>query len=327
MSLVRAAFFVCGGFLFPGEEGPACGDDRLVWKSGDIELVGTLMLPEGEQPHPLVIFVQGSGCIPRNVPQMREHSLRLTKMGLASFVYDKRGCGESGGDWRKVGLEPLAEDLTGAIKMLAADPRIDSKRIGLMGLSQGAWVSLMGASRERGIAFLVWLSGPPMTPAQQGAEIIRLGMKAKGWDQKSIQKALDLNDAVVNVYRTDTGWEQVAARIEIARAEPWFKDSCVNLQSRDSWNWRWYASFFDYDPVPALQSLKIPFLAIYGSQDQIVPAAKSSRLIDEMRASGFSRTTCILKGVGHYLGGKEGAWPDLYWKQLRRFFSEQGVLK
>lgn len=303
-------------------------EHRVAWTSDAIELVGTLTLPEGAGPHPLAIFVPGSGCIPRDSHPMKEHSRRLGQMGLAAFVFDKRGCGDSGGDWRKVGLVPLADDVRGAIGRLAEDSRIDAGRIGLMGLSQGAWVSLIAAERDKRVSWLIWLSGPPMTPAQQGAEILRMRMEARGWNNDAIAEALELDAAVINVYRTQTGWDEVAAKIDAARGKPWFRDADLGLQPRESWNWRWYASFFDYDPIPALRTQATPLLAIYGSQDQIVPPDASRRAIDKLAESApTARVTCVLGGVGHDLGGTNAAWPVEYWNQIRSFLTSCGVVR
>jgi pimeloyl-ACP methyl ester carboxylesterase len=196
-----------------------------------------------------------------------------------------------------------------------------------MGLSQGAWVSLIAAERDKRVSFLIWLSGPPMTPAQQGAEIVRIGMLAKGWDEGSIQEAIALHDAVLEVYRADAAWEEGAAKVDAARKKAWFKDGGTELQPRDSWNWRWYASFFDYDPVPGLRSLTRPLLAIYGAEDQIVPATTGQRVIDGLPSSGpATKRSCVLEGVGHDLGGRDAEWPADYWIEIKRFLTDQQVL-
>ena len=164
------------------------------WTSHDAELVGTLVLPEGDGPHPLAILIPGSGCRarPRAHPFAREHAEQLSSRGVAVFVYDKRGCGESGGDWRTVGLEELADDVSSVLPQLSEDPAIDAERVGMIGLSQGSWISLMVAARSESIRFVVWLSGPPMTPAEQGHAMVEMALEAKGWDAGTVAEALAL---------------------------------------------------------------------------------------------------------------------------------------
>jgi pimeloyl-ACP methyl ester carboxylesterase len=299
------------------------------WKSGGVELVGTLALPERQGPHPLVIFVPGSGCWPhpRAHEMVREHVKHLREWGVAAFVYDKRGCGESQGDWRDVGLEALADDLLAVLGDLVGDPAIDRDRVGLMGLSQGAWVSLIAAGKSAEIDFVVTLSGPPMTPAEQGHAIVEARMRAAGWDDASIDRALTIDRAITQVFRTDSGWDAARAMVEQAASEPWFADAGIGMQPRDSWNWRWLRSFMDYDPVPALRDLEVPILAVFGERDPIVPAARSQRIINELTplARG-ARETRVIQGVGHELrAGKGESWPQAYWDALEGWLGARGA--
>lgn len=300
---------------------------RISWGSGDIELVGNLILPATDGPHPLVIFVSGSGSQSRDRSSNWDHSARLAKLGVASFVYDKRGNGESGGDWKKVGLEALADDLLPLLDRLAADPRIDRKRVGLMGLSQGAWVALIAAQRSEHVEFVIWLSGPPMTPAEQGTSIVAMGLQRAGHGADAIAEATALDQLVNQVYRTDSGWEEAGKAVEAARSKPWFAAAGVGIQPRDSWNWKWVASFFDHDPLPALRTLNKPLLAIWGEDDRIVPAARSKAIVDGLAdGAPAARTTVMLRGVGHELGARESAWPQEYWAAIESWLRTHGMI-
>jgi uncharacterized protein len=53
------------------------------------------------------------------------------------LVYDKRGTGESSGDWRRSSFDALAADAKAAVALLAARRDIDRTRIGVFGLSEG----------------------------------------------------------------------------------------------------------------------------------------------------------------------------------------------
>ncbi len=317
--LLTAAAAGCGGSL-DGRE--------ITWRNGDVELVGTLVVPDGEGPHPLAVFVGGSGCVPRSHRMTREHASELAARGLAVFAYDKRGCGESGGDWRDVPLEPLADDLLAVLPQLVADPRINADRIGLMGVSQGAWVSLIAAEKSSRFSFIVMLSGPPMTPAEQAHAIVELALEAKGWDPRSIADAVALDRVVAEVYRTDSGWEAARLAVEEASNEPWFEDAPVGIQSRDSWNWRWYATLMDHDPLPSLSGLGIPILAVYGELDMIVPARRSQRIVEELAPSARGpREVVMLPGVGHELRpGKGESWPDEHWDILASWLTRYDIL-
>ena len=293
---------------------------EIRWISHGTELVGTLALPEGDGPHPVAVFVAGSGCFrrPRAHAMIRQHARQLTAVGIGLFAFDKRGCGKSGGDWREVGLVELADDVLSVLPQLSADPRVDAERLGLIGLSQGGWVSLLAAKGEPGIGFIVMLSGPPMSPAEQGHAVVELALTAKGWDEPVIERALELDRRVIEVYRSDRGWDEARAAIEEVSTEPWFTDANIGVQPRDTWNWKWLRTFMDYDPLPELRELEIPILAIFGENDLIVPAARSKRILDEVASSAKgSRATVVIDGVGHQLRrDRRSDWPDSYWSTL-----------
>jgi dipeptidyl aminopeptidase/acylaminoacyl peptidase len=101
-------------------------EETVHFASGDITLAGTLVLPEGSQPHPAVILFHGSGPQKRDLFTARWFAAE----GIAALAYDKRGVGESGGDFRKVPFMELCDDGLGAIKYLKSRKEIDAKHIG-----------------------------------------------------------------------------------------------------------------------------------------------------------------------------------------------------
>ena len=72
------------------------------------------------------------------------------KHNIAVLFLDKRGIGQSEGHWRKSNLYDRADDVLAAINYVRTRSDIDSNSIGLMGISQGAWVSYIVASKELG---------------------------------------------------------------------------------------------------------------------------------------------------------------------------------
>lgn len=57
---------------------------------------------------------------------------------MASFRYDKRGAGDSHGDWRKGGFWDNVADCEAAVEMLRARPELDPYRVAVAGHSEGA---------------------------------------------------------------------------------------------------------------------------------------------------------------------------------------------
>ena len=133
-------------FLSPTPNGPS----QLVQRSyGDARATiwGVLSLPiTGAGRMPAVIIAHGSG----GVSEGREGAwaAKLNKLGLASFVVDSfkpRGLTATATDQSKLSTLANVADALSALKLLATHPRIDAKRIVIMGFSRGGQVALYTA--------------------------------------------------------------------------------------------------------------------------------------------------------------------------------------
>ncbi len=131
------------------------------------ELAAELLLPDRQPPLAGAVVLQGSGVSDRSNAWSRAIAEELARAGLAVLLTDKRGCGASGGDWRTVGFEELADDALAGVAFLASLPEVDPGRIGLVGLSQGGWVAPLAAARSPEVAFVVDVSGAAVGYVEQ----------------------------------------------------------------------------------------------------------------------------------------------------------------
>jgi dienelactone hydrolase len=126
----------------------------------------TLTIPPGERRKPAVAFAHGSG------PAVRAFNSTLTlffaRQGIVVLSCDKRGIGQSGGEYpgeaaSEFGIDAYARDVEAQARWLAAQPEVDAARVGLSGASQAGWIMPRAASREPAIRWLVLLVSPTVT--------------------------------------------------------------------------------------------------------------------------------------------------------------------
>lgn len=143
---------------------PATADDtgansrfeehRIEFDNHDVQLAGSLLLPGSETPVPAVVFVHGAGRQTRE--SYRELGEHFASRGIAALIYDKRGTGQSGGDYEShAPYENLVNDALAAVAFLKQRREIASTQIGIWGLSQGACISAAAASRSEDIQFVM----------------------------------------------------------------------------------------------------------------------------------------------------------------------------
>ena len=125
----------------------------------ELHLYGELLLPNKKPPVPAAIMTHGLGS---GVPALRPTAQQIAKRGIASFIFDFRGHGRSGG----LCDDKMGEDVLAAFLSLSNHPQIDRHRIALVGHSMGATATLQVLSELNGLRSLVCLS-PPGDPNEE----------------------------------------------------------------------------------------------------------------------------------------------------------------
>jgi uncharacterized protein len=232
-------------------------------------LTGVFRRPAGDRPHGAVAFVDGSGPAERD--GWDDEAEALAAAGFASLAWDKPGCGGSGGDWRDQSLHDRAAEALAAVACLAAQEGVDPRRIALLGASQGGWVGPLAASRSDEVAAVVSLSGPGVSPYAQEAYRVEHMLRDAGAEDQ-VADALAFFHQRADRLRRGDDLEQVLADQLIHRDAPWYPvlgdDGVVEHLA-------FMARIYDYDPVPALERVTCPLLAIWGQRDIYVPVAAS----------------------------------------------------
>ncbi len=113
-----------------------------------IKIAGEIHLPTGSGRFPAVCICHG---IPSGKPKdaddggYPELAQRMCRRGFATFIFNFRGAGESGGNFDLAGW---TRDLKAAIDHLWESPEIDRLRLSLLGFSGGAAVAICVAAQD-----------------------------------------------------------------------------------------------------------------------------------------------------------------------------------
>lgn len=265
---------------------------------GGTRLAGTLTLPRSTGKVPAVVVLHGASS-PLRSEALYDHLKRmLPPLGIAVFTYDRRGTGASGGNAKGNAYELLADDGIAAAQMLARDPRIDPKRIGFWGLSQGGWLSLLAASRYESTAFAISISAPMVTPDAQMNFAVANILRIKGYSQADIDLAISARTAIDEFERGRLDRPTAQARLDAVVAKPWFDliylDKTFSDPDKSGW-----AKEIRHDPLASIGKISAPTLIVYGSRDPWVPAALSMDRLREFTRAHKNFETVVVDGADH----------------------------
>ena len=129
---------------------------------------------------------------------------RLVASGIAAFLIDFTGHGDSEGDIRDATVEQMADDLRSAIDYISTEAAVDAERIGLSGSSSGGIVSTPEAAGDERVRVLVLRSVPAEDLFEAAARIRATTLVIAGAnDIPIVEEDRALADAIAGPHHFD----------------------------------------------------------------------------------------------------------------------------
>ncbi len=250
--------------------------EEITFTNGSVTISGTLVLPASQPPHPVIIFAAGGSSY--GTREMFRHLAEFFALhGVAGLIYDKRGLGRSTGDWLRAGFNDLADDALAGVRLLKTRADIDARHIGLMGASQSGWIVAVAAARSPDVAFIISQSGSGVGVEEQELYRGEAWLRADGFSEGDIRDAVKFIRQRYQCAVTGEGWDALAELEREASQKSWFAYTGGHAgKSHPFWHfWRLIRTF---DPVPVLEKVHCPVLALLGAKDTFLPAEKSARI-------------------------------------------------
>ena len=301
-----------------------------------IKLAGSLTVPKGEGPFPALLLITGSGAQDRDETLLGHKPFLvladyLTRQGIAVLRVDDRGVGGSGGDMAVATTADFVTDVLAGIRFLKAQPRIDSRKIGLAGHSEGGLIAPIVAAGSDDVAFIVMMAGTGLP----GIEIIRLQghliAKGMGADDRSLKRQRELLDKSYSLINSETDPNALVEKLKDL-AKQWLaglseeerkaieNEGQGGLQAVEAsvvqMSTPWFRYFLKLDPRPVLRSVRCPVLAIIGEKDVQVPAQANLTEIEKALKEGGNTHFVVkeLPGLNHLFQACSTGLPAEYMK-------------
>lgn len=318
-------FLICA---FIGLAGPSfaatrssCSYDTIEYivnnSKDNIQLCGTLTMPQGERADKIVIMASGSGAQDRDETVGKHKPFRviadsLSRNGYAVLRLDDRGVGASQGDASTITVDGYASDIAAAIDNIRL--KYPGCKVGIFGHSEGGSVAIKLAAQK--LPDFIITYGAPLIPgtelmlsqvksmmdaAGQGAswEMVQPTLKnryswvASDMNDKELKEALiaDVLKDIPETYRTDAIMNQIESEVSLMCSPE-------------------YRSILKYNPAQDISAIDIPWLALYGEKDVQVPASSNYPDEELSKKSGF--TYKVQPSLNHMMQKCTNGLPNFY---------------
>ena len=250
-----------------------------------IDLSATLTLPKEKEKSPAVVLIAGSGPNDRDETVFGHKPFwvladYLTRNGIAVLRFDKRGTGESGGEYFTATTQDFADDAEAALNYLKKRREIDTSNLGLIGHSEGGIIAPIIAARNNDVKFIVLMAGLGVS----GAEL-SLAQNQFAFNKTSIseREKEDLDKILRSIYESVTNWSEYVGSNEERdtlkkelgvlwenlpqEIQPQVKKDVFVEKTTSNIASPWFRSFLKTDPLVYLEKVSIPVLAINGEND------------------------------------------------------------
>ncbi len=246
--------------------------EDLRFACGHTRCAGWLFRPGSGGPAPVVVMAHGMAGTRDLV--IDEVGRAFAEAGYASFVFDYRFFGDSGGSPRQL-VDPWwqLDDWRAAIDFVKSQPGIDPARLGLWASSQGAGHVLLLAQERTDVVGVV--GQVPLVDTSQDGEAVDVGV---GWALRMVFTAwgdllwsMGHDDAVMVpaigpsgsfAYIPDDGALKAAQRLQGQSATYRNEIAARSILTYD-----------EYNPAAAVEQLHCPVLLIASRDDRFVPYA------------------------------------------------------
>ena len=181
-------------------------------------------------------------------------------------------------------FDDRAEEVRDAIGYLKTRDDIDSSKIGMWGISQAGWVMPKVCASSPDVAFVIAVSVPVGTIAEQDVFRVRHTMSADGYTKEETESALEVIRRLRGLIDKRAPFDEALKLYREFESEPWghFVSSKPTVDL-----YGFAKSLFALDKPPDVSAIKCPVLAVFGQKDMIVDVAESAaRYTETLKAAG-----------------------------------------
>jgi len=281
-------------------------NEDVGFESKELKINGTIWYPNNTGSKAIVILTSSANA---DRSASRAEAILFAQMGFTAFHYDKRGTGNSEGDWQAATIEELSMDDINAIKYFSEKTGIPLMNIGIKGSSQGATKIPYVLGELKDLKYGIAVSCPGVSLLESDLNYWKnSNAEAIGNEMEDALKFQRKVFEFIAGKRTKSALEKA---IDQEKSMPWFEHIWIpNLDEIQT------DKKLLYNPIPYFQTTKQPVLILQGKMDEIIPANSIELISDALKKSGNANfKTVLLDGASHSMH-QVGESDFPYWSKL-----------
>ncbi len=297
--------------------------EKLYVKSKHVNLAAEIYKPTINKLHPAMVLLHGSTMSLKT--QYSFYANFFANIGFEVLIFDKRGNGESTGNYSTASYDDLVYDAISCLMVLKNSKTVDTTKIGLWGFSQGAMLLPFIASKTEIPSFLIAIA--PETHGPSVAAAYADSIRVVNFDNSSTDGhiAAESHRKVAEMIRSGKNNKEVEAFINENAQKYNFMNqtSLYGNISIDKENFEGlYWSGRKHNFYPYWEKLNIKTLCLYGEDDDLVNPITNEEIIknfnnNKIQMKAYSGANHVLKKTFN-----PRKYPDFDWPRITKGYLE-----
>ena len=274
--------------------------EKLIFKSKDVNLSAEIFTPETKKLHPALVLLHGSSMNLKN--QYAFYADYFANLGFEVLIFDKRGNGESTGNYAASRYSSLIDDAVACLEIMNNRESVDKNKIGLWGYSQGAMLLPMVVTKTNIPAFLIAKSPEIFGATEGGAYSDSLRILNMGNTPDNAHIVAQSYRTVEKMIRDGSSYKEVenfinqnALKYSFMNQTGLYGNITINKNDFEGYYWKDRTINF----YPYWEKLKTPTLALFGEDDDILNAARNESVMKNFNNGNIE--TKMFSRAGHNL--------------------------
>jgi esterase/lipase len=252
-------------------------------KSSNVALSADIYKPHTEGLHPAIVLLHGSTS--NDKTDYIFYADYFAKLGFEVLIFDKRGSGKSTGDYYLSSYDDLIADAIACLETMYTRESVNKEKIGLWGLSQGAFLLPKIASKTTIPKYLIAISPDVNSVTEAAAFSDSLRVLNSGGSELDGKIVAESHRKVEKMIREGYSHNEVEEFIRQNAQKYNFMNQTglygnINIDKNEFKGFYWQGRIENF--LSLWGSLKIPTLVVLGGRDSFVDAERNISILKRL---------------------------------------------